>query len=486
MSFDKYATVNNSITGSPRELLGHHLPSNSILGIAGTLPLVSQKIVKISTGYGVFWFLRRLRVEAIAYSFERIVQVRLGEMASVSIAVGVILLLVGVALVAIEVQYRRRPGNRLELTPGDWQLEVYEPQRYVLVGELEFRNQTRKLEIMVPQVWVEVTLLSGNSLEGVTHRIRVTPRHPDAEARPDGYWFGYIVKVGKTTKTEVSVEIRGEDLSQLKAAWVRVHYVTYGPQGRIPKVRHVVVPLKFPKPEEFAQRWRPTPQADVLPVRTHLLSHLDNPVEVVQRYVVPHAQPGDVVAIGETPLAIMQGRWHHPTDVHPGWLAKRLCYYFLPTSSLATACGLQSLVDIVGPVRVAFAFIVGAIAKKILGKPGLFYQLAGEQARLIDDVTGTLPPYDQFIVLGPEKPQEIVDEIKRATGLSAAIVDVNDLKAVKILAATSDLSTPFLEQALRTNPAGNADEQTPIVLIRPTLPVTGQSFAKLKVGGKLS
>ena len=201
-------------------------------------------------------------------------------------------------------------------------------------------------------------------------------------------------------------------------------------------------------------------------MKTHLLTHLDDPVEIVKRYIFPHSQKGDVVTIGETPIAIMQGRWHHPTDIKPGFVAKRLCYFFMPTSSLATACGMQTLVNIVGPARVVFAFVVGAIAK-VFGKPGVFYQLAGEQARLIDDVTGTLPPYDQFIVLGPENPQKVVDRIKQETGLSAAIVDVNDLKAVKILAATPDLSAALLEQALRTNPAGNADEQTPLVLIRP-------------------
>jgi hypothetical protein len=207
-----------------------------------------------------------------------------------------------------------------------------------------------------------------------------------------------------------------------------------------------------------------------------LLTHLDNPVEVVKRYVAPHAQPGDIVTLGETPVAIMQGRFHHPSDVHPGWVAKRLCYFFLPTSSLATACGLQSLIDIVGAGRVVGAFVVGAIAK-VFGKPGVFYQLAGEQARLIDDVTGTLPPYDQFIVLGPDNPQQVVNQIQQQTGLSAAIVDVNDLKAVKILAATPNLSLPVLEQALRSNPAGNADEQTPLVLIRPTETSTGQKSA---------
>jgi hypothetical protein len=109
----------------------------------------------------------------------------------------------------------------------------------------------------------------------------------------------------------------------------------------------------------------------------------------------------------------------------------------------------------------------GAVKKALLRQGGGFYQLAGEQARLIDDVTGTLPPYDQFIVLGPEAPQLIVDEIEKSTGLGAAIVDVNDLKAVKIVAASPRVNRTVVTQALIDNPAGNADEQTPLVLVRP-------------------
>lgn len=390
----------------------------------------------------------------------------------VGVVVGKIIVGVGALVLslwgAIEWQYRRRPGNALAMTAGKWNLEVYQPQHYHLTGELELVNQTRRLEIMVPELSAEVTLLSKGSLDAVTHTLTLTPNHADAEARADGYWFGYIVKVGKSTGLTVTLDITGPHLNQLQAAWIRVRYVTYGPEGRVPKMRHVVVPLKFPA-VDAEQRWRPTPEADLLPIPTHLLSHLDTPSEVVRRYVLPHAQPGDIVAIAETPVALMQERFRHPSEVQPGWLARRICYFFLPTSSLATACGMQSLVDVVGPWRVGMAFLVGAIAKKILNKPGVFYQLAGDQARLIDDVTGTLPPYDQFIVLGPEDPQTVVNDIQRETGISAAIVDVNDLRAVKVLAATADVSLPMLENALITNPAGNADEQTPIVLIRPTV-----------------
>lgn len=386
---------------------------------------------------------------------------------NIGVGLGIVACLIGLAGLGLELQYRRRPGNKLQLTAGEWNLEVYEPQRYFLVGELEFRNKTERLEIMLPEVFAEATLLSKASLDGVTTQIRVMPRHVDAPPRADGYWFGYIVKLGKTTRAEVSLEIKGPDLTPLQAAWIRIHYVTYGPQGRIPKMRHVIVPLKFPAVED-SHRWRPIAEADLLPIKTHLLTHLDDPVAVIKRYVLPHAQPGDIVAIGETPVAIMQGRFRHPTEVRPGWLARRICYYFMPTSSLATACGMQTLIDIVGSWRVIWAFGVGAIAKKFFGKPGLFYQLAGEQARLIDDVTGTLPPYDQFIVLGPENSQGVVDRIKQETGLAAAIVDANDLRVVHVLAATSDIKPGFLETALVSNPAGNADEQTPLVLIRST------------------
>lgn len=385
------------------------------------------------------------------------------QILGIILAAGV--LVIALYLLLLELQYRRRLGNKLVATVGHWHLQVKDPQHYVLIGEMELINRTQRLEIMVPEMEAEAVLLSDGSLEGVTWQARVIPNHPDEPARADNYWFGYIVKIGKRTQVQIQIDIQGPDLTQLKTAWVKVHYLTYGPAGRISKTRHVVVPLQFPEPQD-SKNWRSTPTSDVLPIRTHLLTELDDPIQIVQRYVSPHAKPGDIVTIGETPIAIMQGRFRHPSEIKPGWVAKRLCYLFLPTSSLATACGMQSLIDIVGPVRVLAAFFIGAIAK-VFGRRGVFYQLAGEQARLIDDVTGTLPPYDQFIVLGPDDPQRVVDAIQRETGLAAAIVDVNDLGAVKVLAATPDVSIPVLNQALAKNPAGNANEQTPVVLIRP-------------------
>jgi hypothetical protein len=53
--------------------------------------------------------------------------------------------------------------------------------------------------------------------------------------------------------------------------------------------------------------WREVkPGLRVLCIPTHLLCHMDDPVSVVRRYVQRHARPGDMVSLGETPLAVMQ------------------------------------------------------------------------------------------------------------------------------------------------------------------------------------
>jgi len=244
--------------------------------------------------------------------------------------------------------------------------------------------------------------------------------------------------------------------------------VNYGPFGRLSRRDGILVPIQKPEPvEAMTATWRQGEGCQVLPVRTHLLGVLDDPLEVLHHYCGELLQPGDLLTIGETPLAVMQGRYHHPATVEPSLLARQLCRVFHPTSSLASACGLQTLIDIVGPARVLCAWIAGS-ALKLVGIPGGFYRLAGEQARLIDDITGTTPPYDQTLVLGPAEPEVFCREMAAALGVGVAVVDVNDLGRVKVLAASRDCDEDLLQRALRPNPAGNANERTPLVLVRPS------------------
>ena len=380
-----------------------------------------------------------------------------------------VLLLYALLLVGLNLAHRLRPASPLQLRGSDFVLSHGNGKLHI-TGRITISNPHRRMEVFVPEIQLAPTLLGQTSLAGVTIDSRITAEHADASARADGYWTAYIVKGRASTAARIDVTISdgSEDLAaRLDTLWLEVKWVNYGPFGRLWRRDGLLVPLQRPAPlAKAAATWRRGEHCQVLPLGTHLLGVLDEPISVLRQYATAHLQPGDVLTIGETPLAVMQGRYHHPETVHPSPLARLLCRVFHPTSSLATACGLQSLIDVVGPARVLNAWVLGTLLK-VLGQKGWFYRLAGEQARLIDDVTGTTPPYDQTIVLGPAAPQQFCHEAAAALGVAVAVVDVNDLGRVKVLAASPGCDQGLLQRALKPNPAGNADERTPLVLVRP-------------------
>jgi len=383
----------------------------------------------------------------------------------------VLALLLGLTLVVLELRHRLRPASPLRLRAEDFRVEAGS-DGLTVSGMVTIHNPHQRMEVMVPEIELRPTLLGRGDLAGVTVSSRIEALHPDEEARPDGYWAAYIVKGRKSTSARIQISLNGapgQSLDQLlDTLWLEILWVNYGPFGRLHRRDGVLVPLQMPAPLDAVDaRWRDGDRCRVLPVGTHLLGVLDDPEAVLRRYAGDLIQPGDVLTIGETPLAVMQGRYHHPATVQPSALARLLCRGFHPTSSLATACGLQSLIDVVGPAQVLGAWLIG-LALKLVGSKGWFYRLAGDQARLIDDITGTTPPYDQTIVLGPLQPAAFCAAMARSLGVAVAVVDVNDLGRVKVLASSPGCDEALLERALRPNPAGNANERTPLVLVRPS------------------
>lgn len=333
-------------------------------------------------------------------------------------------------------------------------------------GRVRVQNHADDREVMLTSVAPRVTLLSDGPLDGLAVRTTVRSLEPTYPPREDGYWTAYVVQPFSDTRFEVDVEVTGDGLAELYAAWVAVDIGTYGAQGPRARSFHEVLSLRTELPVTDPTAWREVGEGiAVLPLRTNLLTPHDEPVATIARYVDAHARPGDLVTIGETPLAVMQGRFRHPGEIKLGWVARNLCYMLSGHGSLGTATGLQALIDQVGTGRVLKALVKGSIGKA-RGRDGDFYRTAGDAAKLIDDVTGTLPPYDRFVVLGPDAPERVVAEIAAATGLGAAVVDANDLGRVDVIAASEGVRPEIIERALRSNPAGNGAETTPIVLVR--------------------
>jgi hypothetical protein len=208
----------------------------------------------------------------------------------------------------------------------------------------------------------------------------------------------------------------------------------------------------------FANEWA------AIPVRTRLVRAGDDLAALVAEAVRGIARPDDVVAVSETAVAIAQNRLIAAETIRPSRLAYVLSRRAGALATVNQPESLQLVIDDVGAWRVAFAALAH-VAGRLVGKRGLFYSVLGEAISAIDGYTGTLPPFERTIVLGPEDPHGVARAIAAATGAHAVVVDANDLGIAKVLGASGGVNAARVERALRGNPHGNGDEQTPIVVL---------------------
>lgn len=206
-------------------------------------------------------------------------------------------------------------------------------------------------------------------------------------------------------------------------------------------------------------------ELELIPVHTKILTNKDNIVDAILEYAGKDITSRDIVCTAESVLAITQNRYVRPEELNVCWQA-RLMNRFVPgAGSMASIYGMQAAMEEEGKWNMLYSFIVGAVSK-IMGKPGVFYARC-RQASLIDDVTGTMPPFDKCIVYGPANADRVCEDIKNATGAYGAVVaDVNDLKRAAVLGKSSGIDPQRIAQILIDNPFGNDNQKTPIVIIR--------------------
>ena len=229
--------------------------------------------------------------------------------------VPVALLVYGLTLLILELRHRLRPASPLQLVPGPFAVNP-QPQGLQVEGTITISNPHRRMEVFVPELAIDTTLLGQTDLDGVTVRSRITAVHPDAEARADGYWAAYIVKGLKSTQARIQVTVEtGErdPRTLLDTLWLDINWVNYGPFGRLWRRDGVLIPLIEPTAVDNGQAdWRAGDSCRVLPLKTHLLGVLDNPLEVLKTYGGQHLQRGDVLTIGARQWRIVTGRGHAP------------------------------------------------------------------------------------------------------------------------------------------------------------------------------
>ena len=120
------------------------------------------------------------------------------------------------------------------------------------------------------------------------------------------------------------------------------------------------------------------------PVKTCLITpeHKDL-TPIIKQYVVQHLEPGDLIFMGEKAVAVSQGRSYPKDSIRPSWLARFLVRFVTKTPigiGVSSAPTMQLALEEVGAPRILLAALAAALTKP-LGIKGVFYRVAGEQAR---------------------------------------------------------------------------------------------------------
>jgi hypothetical protein len=205
------------------------------------------------------------------------------------------------------------------------------------------------------------------------------------------------------------------------------------------------------------------------PVRTHLVTPADaDAAAVVARYATPLGDDVRLVAASERMVAITQGRSYPIKDIRPSRLA-RLLERFVTRPGYGIGLGSAETMELaireVGAPRILLAAAASAVTRPF-GVHGVFYRVAGPQAKAIDGPTSyTIPPYNQAATLGPKDPDRAARDIAAAIDAPVAIIDANDAGCA-VLGASPGVDRRFVERLFADNPLGQAREQTPICIVR--------------------
>lgn len=205
-------------------------------------------------------------------------------------------------------------------------------------------------------------------------------------------------------------------------------------------------------------------------IKTHFVDVGEDYIELVEKYIKPLYQEGDILSISEKIIALCQKRIITKDDVKPSLLAKILCKCARASTAgpgVANPYKMQFAIQINGSLKVIYAAIMGGLGK-LFGKRGVFYEIVGPEIVGLDGFYGDeFDEYANFGIRIPENPVGVCNEIFKKTGIPCMVVDINDI-SVNILGKGDDLnlSLDFLSAIMKDNPAGQSNECTPFILIR--------------------
>lgn len=216
-------------------------------------------------------------------------------------------------------------------------------------------------------------------------------------------------------------------------------------------------------------------------IQTHFIEEGEDYLSLIDSYVMPLYKKGDLLAISEKVIAMCQKQTARKEMIKLGFWAKFLSRFATRNKNgvgMSEPYKLQLAIQLKGLPLVLWASFCSGIGK-LFGKRGIFYQILGKEVAGIDGFYehSAFERYHHLAVLSPKAPNDVCETIYKHFQCSTLIADANDI-AVELLGVSSDLKGKEIElkALIQDNPAGQDDECTPFILIRPINEIEAETY----------
>lgn len=205
-------------------------------------------------------------------------------------------------------------------------------------------------------------------------------------------------------------------------------------------------------------------------IQTHYITLGESYIDIIDKYVKPIYEEGDILSISEKIISLCQKRVVYKKDMKLSGLAKFLSKFAMRSDAgvgVDNPYKMQFAIDLCGRFKVIYAAIAGGFGK-LFGRKGIFYKIVGPEISGLDGFYGhVFEDYSEFGIRIPENSTGVCNEIYEKLGIKAMIVDANDFNA-EILGKSDAITNTEdeLRKMIKDNPAGQDKTLTPLVLIR--------------------
>lgn len=204
---------------------------------------------------------------------------------------------------------------------------------------------------------------------------------------------------------------------------------------------------------------------------THFVQTGESYIDLIEKYVKPVYEPGDILFSSEKVIALCQGRIVTEEEARPGFWARILSRFVRRTPAgpgMGLPMKMQFAINHCGLGKVLLAAVCAGFGE-LFGIHGTFYRMLGREVSGLDGFYGKeISEYEHIGIRIPSEPDKVCDEVWQKTGVVMVIVDANDL-GIELLGRSEQLrnwTVSALLQLVWDNPAGQSRQFTPFILVR--------------------